>query len=520
MRVNGGPERNPQHQLAPYARAVRRRLPLVVLLVLVVVGSALAVSLTATKQYEATARIFLSQQNPVENILTTTGTQNPPDPERDLNSRLSLITTQGVAQKVIRDLRLRVSTDQLLKEVSAALEGTSNIAAIKVKDRNPRRAADIANAFAREYAASRQEAARRTIANAASLAQQQLAQLSPAERASAQGVELARSARQLQVAAALQSGQVEIVSRAEVPESPASPRPLLNALLAAILGSLLAVGLAIGIEFLDRRLKDLGEVDAYGRPLLGTIPDFPGSRPRAVVEDRETHEALLTLATNLRFFNLGQEVETLAITSPGPQEGKTSVTLGVARALSELGLRVVTLECDLRRPTFSRYTGGSDGAGLSTVLAGVVSFDDALVDVAADTLRPLDGLAGRDVPYFSVLHAGPIPPNPQALLSSAEMAAVVRRARASADVVLLDTAPVDPVSDVVTIAELVGGIVLLARLGQTRRDTLDRALRTLDHLVTPVLGIVVTGIRRRPGERYGYDGAYAPTGRATKTPSR
>jgi receptor protein-tyrosine kinase len=493
-----------QLQLAPYFKAIRRRALLIGAIVLAAVGAAEAVSLSETPQYESSARIFLSQGNPVENIIPATGSQTPADPERDLNSRLSLITTPSVASRVVDHLKLKRSPESVLSEVSATLDTNSNIATITVQDSSARRAAAIANSFATEYAASRTEAARATIAGAARLAQRQFALLSPADRTGPQGTQLARSARELQIAAALQTGNVEVVDMARPPGSASSPKPVLNGVLAGILGLLFGLGVAIALGFLDRRLRDIDDVDIHGLPLLATVPHSQTLDRLNALDMPESREALLTLATNLRFFNLGHDVETLAVTSPGPQEGKTSVTLGLSRALTEIGLRVVTLECDLRRPTFRQTVGLPPGGGISTVLAGVSTFDREVVKIASDTMKPLEPDAPDGTPFFSVVPAGPVPPNPQGLLSSAEMAHVVKYARAQADVVLLDTAPVGPVNDVVTLAELVSGIVLLARLGHTRKDALDRALRTLNHLVTPVLGVVVTGARRRRGEDYRY----------------
>ena len=498
----------PQHQLAPYVKAIRRRARLIALITLAALGVALALSLSATKQYTAHAKLFLHQENPVANIVSSSGDQGPADPQRDLNSRVSLITSETVARAVIDQLHLPETSKKLLDKVSASIDGESDIADIAATDPDPKRAADIANEFASQYVANRQQAARSTILQAADLAQRQLEQLTPAERSSAQGRGLAARARELQINAALQTGNVEIVGRALQPDSPSSPKTVLAAIVAVILGLLLGAAVAVGLEFLDRRLKDLDDLDPYGRSVLAAIPQHSGPIADAMQSDFAVREAFLTFATSLRFYNLGRDVNVLAVTSPGPGEGKTSATLGLSSALTGLGLRVITIESDLRRPMFGRYTGVMSSAGLSTVLAGVSSFENELVDIDARTLRPLDPDAGGNVPFFSILPAGPIPPNPQGLLSSAEMAAVITRARALADVVLLDTAPIGTVNDVVTLGGLTNGIALLVRLGQTRRDTLDRSLRILDNIPAPILGFVVNGARREAESYYGYDSPY------------
>jgi capsular exopolysaccharide synthesis family protein len=224
-------------------------------------------------------------------------------------------------------------------------------------------------------------------------------------------------------------------------------------------------------------------------------------------EDRGQFEGYSALATNLRFFELGPELESIMITSPGPSEGKTSVTLGTARALAALDLRVIAIEADLRRPTFAKY-GIGRGAGLSTVLAGVSDVDSSLIEVDASTLTRVEGTPSARTRTFHVLPAGPVPPNPQALLARPMMTHVIEDARAMADVVLVDVPPLGTVNDPVTLANLVDGVVLVAHIGRTTRDASRRTLRLLSNVDARMLGVVVTGAT--PGE--GYYGAYtSPT---------
>jgi len=491
----------PAGQLAPYLKTLRRHKLLIVLVTIAAAAVALALSLTSTKEYEATAKVFISQTNPVQNIVGQ-NEQQPQDPERDLNSKVALIKLASVAQAVKSQLHLHSSTQELLDEVSTSIEGTTEIVDIDVTDPHPRRAAEIANAFAKQFAAARQVSARQTIQQAATLAQQQLNGLQPADRAGPQGRELTNQLRQLQIAAALQTGGIEVASPASAPTSPSSPKTKRNTILAGFLGLILAIALALAVEAADRRIKDEEDLDGYEAPVLATVPR---PRGRGTDEDFATREAFSTLATNLRFFQLGHEVSAVMITSPAPQEGKTTTTLGLGRALASLGLRVLAIECDLRRPMFGSYTGLTSSGGLSTVLAGVSEFNRELIDLDADTLRPLDAGDDSSRPYLTVMPAGPIPPNPQGLLGSAAMREVMRSARATAEVVLLDTAPVGTVNDVVTLADLVDGVALVVRLQQTRRDRLARAMRTLGNLPAPVLGFVLTDVRRSTDAYYGYD---------------
>ena len=493
-----------EHDLGAYLKAIRRRMPLILLLTGIITAVAVVVSLAQTKEYEATARVVLSQTDPINAVIDPTTPINY-DPESDRNTRVSLIKLEAVAEAVKREENLDYATTDLLDKVTTEVEANSDIVLIKALDPDPETAATIATGFAEQYQVYRQESARESLNEAATVTSSQLEQLSPEEQASEQGRDLRAKLREIEILAAAQRGGVEVAETADVPTDPAKPKPMLNGVVAFVLGFGFAVALAVAMEFIDRRLKDEEDVEnAFGLPILATIPR-PARRSQTIVpgEDRGQFEGYSALATNLRFFELGPELESIMITSPGPSEGKTSVTLGTARALAALDLRVIAIEADLRRPTFAKY-GIGRGAGLSTVLAGVSDVDNSLIEVDASTLTRVDGATSSRARTFQVLPAGPVPPNPQALLARPMMTHVIEDARAMADVVLVDVPPLGTVNDPVTLANLVDGVVLVAHIGRTTRDASRRTLRLLANVDARMLGVVVTG--GAPGE--GYYGAY------------
>jgi capsular exopolysaccharide synthesis family protein len=519
MAPDGGQRPAPaDHDLRAYLKAIRRRMPLILLLTGIVTAAAVLLSLSQTKQYEATARIVLSQADPINQFIESSQPINY-DPESDRNTRVQLIKLDAVADAVRNRLNLDTDSDALVKKVETEVENNSDIVTITATDPDPRRAAAIATAFAEEYQRYRRESARRGLNDAAEVARQRLSELGPDEAASDQGRELRARLREIEISAAAQNGGVEVAERADVPADPARPRPLITGLLALFLGFAVAVALAAVLEFVDRRLRDDEDVEnAFGLPILATIPK-PARRSQRLIlpgEDRGQFEGYSALATNLRFFELGPELESIMITSPGPGEGKTSVTLGTARALAALDLRVIAIEADLRRPTFANY-GVGRGAGLSTVLAGVTDIDSALIEVDAATMAAVDSSSSGRSRSFHVLPAGPPPPNPQALLARPMMTHVIDDARAMADVVLVDVPPLGTVNDPVTLANLVDGVVLVARLGHTTRDASRRTLRVLENVDARILGVVVTGAPAADGYygAYGASGAEPPRERPT-----
>jgi capsular exopolysaccharide synthesis family protein len=214
------------------------------------------------------------------------------------------------------------------------------------------------------------------------------------------------------------------------------------------------------------------------------------------------------VATNLRFFELGADVRSLIVTSPQAGEGKTTLTLGVARALAAAGERVIAIEADLRRPTFATY-GLNQSVGLSNVLIGRARFSEVLVEVDAVSFQPTGGNAGA-TGTFQVVPSGPVPPNPQALLARPVMREVISEACAMADVVLIDAPPIGTVNDAVTLARQVDGVVMVARLNQTNRDAAARAVRTLQSVDARVFGVVATDSKVAPDGYYGDSSAGRP----------
>src|SRR5207244_8023755 len=185
---------------------------------------------------------------------------------------------------------------------------------------------------------------------------------------------LRQRAEQLQILAALQTGNAELVQPANVPTTPSSPTPTRDAILGLIIGILLGLGLAVLLERLDRRLKDPKEIsEAFDRPILGAIPE---SRAIANADHDPQRlapgeaEAFRMLRANLRYFNVDRQINSVLITSSAPADGKSTVAMHLASAAAGAGAKVLLMEADLRHPTLARRLGLPHDRGLSQVLAG------------------------------------------------------------------------------------------------------------------------------------------------------
>jgi capsular exopolysaccharide synthesis family protein len=497
--VEGPPDQGPagvalSEQLARLLKVLRRRWPVLVAVPALAGVVSLIIGLSEQKKYDATAKLVVNPTNQVTALLNPGAAGQSADPERDLNTEVSLITTVPLAEAVRHQLKLTEPRDQLLAQVTTSIEGTTNIVDITVRDPSPARGARIANAFATQYVAARDRQARSAFDQAAGQARAQLGSLTPAQRKSAAGLQLRSRLQELVVDGALQTGNAHVIQPAATPTSAATPRLKFDTALGVILGLILGLVVVGVLDLLDRRVKDDEEVSTLtGLPALGAIPKLRRSRGLGPLDHGpEVTEGYRSLATSLRFFKLGDQVKTLMITSPGPLAGKTSVTLSLAGALAEFGQKVIAVECDLRRPRFTEYARVAPNAGLSSVLAGLANWEDEIVEVdAARTLRGAS-TAQNGSAQFSVLPAGPTPPNPLALLSSPEMSELLTELRASADVLLVDTPPIGSLGDAVALVPWVDGVALVVRRHHTTRDALTKARATLEELHAPVLGTVLT----------------------------
>ena len=215
-------------------------------------------------RYEATAKVLLTSAEPVNLVSHSTGAPSL-DPERELNTDIALVKLDSVARKVQRELHLPLTRMQLLREVSVSPEKLSNLVGITASDLSPTRAAAIANAFAASYIDVRRAQAQGAYKTAAELAQRRLAQLEARKPAGQRGTALQQrlmrqQLHQLQTAGELQTGGAQLVDRAQVPTTAASPRPKFSAIVGALVGAMIGILAALVAGNADRRREGLAEL--------------------------------------------------------------------------------------------------------------------------------------------------------------------------------------------------------------------------------------------------------------------
>jgi non-specific protein-tyrosine kinase len=198
-------------------------------------------------------------------------------------------------------------------------------------------------------------------------------------------------------------------------------------------------------------------------------------------------EAYRQLRTNIQFASLDKPLRRLLLTSSGPDEGKSTAVANLAVTMAQAELRVIVVDCDLRRPSQHAIFHLPNKEGLTTLFLGRAPG----VSAQAHMEPPLQATA---VPGLSVLTSGPLPPNPAELLGSARMDTVLDELARRADIVLLDTPPVVAVTDAAVLSAKVDACLLVVGVGIVKRDLARRAKAQLDAVHANVLGMVVNNV--------------------------
>jgi len=493
----------------------RKWLPVLVGGVIAAALVGLGVSLVQQKTYEAKATLIvgqsLSSSNPDYSGLLVS--------QQLATTFSSIAATRSQLEAVIDQLGLATTPEELARRVDASAIPGSSLLAISAEDTDPKRAAAVANALAtrlvaetshsagraQDFQASLEAALSATQAQIASTETQVQQLLALDERTAAQEALLTTLQAQLvtlrsayatmlgMTSSAGATNTLAIVDPAVAPAEPVSPRPALNALVAALLGLLAAAGVAGLAEYRNDTVGEGKQVERLaGATVLATVgvlrpPEGWGAYPLATVVAPRSRaaEAYRTLRANLEFAAVDHGLSTLLVTSAEPGEGKTMTAANIAVTLAQAGRRVLLIDADLRLPSVHTAFAVRNEMGLTTALV-----------VEAITLDRLVQKSGQ--PNLWVLSSGPLPPNPAELLSSHRMRALLDAATAAYDVVVLDSSPIAAVTDAALLGAAVTATLLVVDSGRGKRRSLAKAREQLDRAGASVIGVV---INRDPASR-------------------
>ena len=365
--------------------------------------------------------------------------------------------------------------------------------------------------------------------------------------------------KEMGVAAEVRTSNVSIIDPAEPPLYPSRPRKLLSLLLSAVVGLMAGVGMAFFLEYLDNSLKSPEDVERQlGLPNLAVVPDFlsvehhddasgktlldgiKGKTPLNGKKDKTSlngrkevtqriagkvsrnqfhnngrefvlyhhplsviNEAYRMLRTAILLSRAGETPRTILFTSATEGEGKTATTVNTAVTFTRMGLRVLVIDADLRRPRCHQILRVYNETGLTEVLAGQGEVRDVIRPTTTENL------------FF--ISSGTLPPNPAELVGSRKMYEILLTLREEYDCIFIDSSPVMPVSDALMLSTLVDGVVLVIDGQKTPRNVVKGAQARLAQARAKILGVVLNRVNMQKGDYSYYYNQYSSYYRHTDT---
>ncbi|WP_431729351.1 polysaccharide biosynthesis tyrosine autokinase [Verrucosispora sp. TAA-831] len=436
-------------------RLVRQRWWIVLVTLVVALGLTALVTVRAQPRYVASVTFFVT--TPSQGV--TDAYQGGLFLQQRVKSYAELLTSDRLAQAAVADNQLGLTAEEIQQRVSTSTETGTVLLRASVTDTDQTRALRVTEALSAKFVELVQKVEARPDGSPGPI-------------------------------------KIEVVSGPRVTPTPVSPQPLRNTAIGTLIGLLAGVALAILRGIADVRLRDAAGLQRVtGSPLLGEIPiDASARTAPLIVGDAATSaraEAVRKLRTNLRFVDVHEPARVIAVTSALQGEGKTTMSCNLAIALAEAGWRVLLVDADLRRPKVGDYLGIDSGVGLTDVLVGDVQVGDVVQRWGDKSLL--------------VLPSGSAPPNPSELLGSKAMSDLLTALRESADIVVIDTAPLLAVTDGVVVAVQADGALLVTQQGRTSRAQVAAAARALHSVSVRLLGCVLNMARVPKAEAYQYE---------------
>lgn len=425
-------------------RVARKRWRIILVGLLSGMLCAVAITWLTPREYSAQVTIYVSAQSGADGAAAAY--QGSLLSEQKVKTFTQLLAGTLVGQGVVDRLRLDIPAAEVASKIRASAQPDTVLLTAVVTDRSPLRAKDIADATGAVFTRLVTELERPAVDRPATVT-------------------------------------ARVVEKAALPSAPTTPRTVVNLSLGLLLGLAAGGALALLRDALDTTIKSTEQLARLtGAPNLGTITRDPDMTKHPLTAHEHPHapraEAFRKIRTNLQFIDVDRPNKTIVVTSALPEEGKTTVLCNLAIVLSQAGRRVVLVESDLRRPRAVDYLGLEGAVGMTSVLAGQVSLDQALQPWARS--------------LFAVLASGPIPPNPSELLDSQQMVNLLTELRERYDTVLLDAPPLLPVTDAAVLGAASDGALLVVRYGKTTTHQVKAAMSALESASVRLLGTAFT----------------------------
>jgi capsular exopolysaccharide synthesis family protein len=492
--------------LRAYLLVLTRRWKAIVAVALLVVAAALAYTVQRDPQYQAESKVLIRQSDSARVIGNSD--LNATDAARQLNNEVQLFesgTVEDAVDKVYdgpldpKDVKASVTSD------------SSDVLTAHLTAGDADEAAALLNQYVDTFIGVRRQqrtdellAVRQEIQGKIDEVDQRIATASAAD---ANALRSQRAVYQqqiddLQVSADVSSTGVQVLTKAEPPDTPVSPKPVRDLALALVVGLVLGVGLAFLIDSLDERIRSVTDLEriAGGLPILALVPYNDRGTAAGFVATRDDAngaqaEAFRSLRTTVKFAGVDRRIKVIQVISASQGDGKTTAVANLATAFAQGGDRTSIICCDLRRPTVQDRFGVDLTPG----------FTDVMTEEA-----PLARALRRVTQNLGVLPAGTPPRNPSELLSTQRARVVIEAMAGQMDMLVIDSTPVLPVTDALVVSRLADATIVVVDSRSTTRKAVRRTLQLLHQVNAPVIGLVLNGLSEsnQPGYGYGYGHSY------------
>lgn len=335
-----------------------------------------------------------------------------------------------------------------------------------------------------------------------------------AETAKTLYTDFLQKTRQMDLETARQTADVTVAEPARVPGGPIGPSRTRSVLLAFLLSLGASIGLVFLLDHLDNTIKTVDDVSRYVRlPALGVIPSIGAQGRRlslgskqektasasvGILSPKDAYksagsiaEAYRMLRTSILLSAAGQPPKTILVTSSQPGEGKTTTTINTSICLSQLGATVLLIDADMRRPRVHKIFGIDHRKGLSNYLSS---------DISLKTV-----VQATKTPNLYVMPSGIVPPNSADLLSSEKFRLMLQKLSQHFDHILIDSPPINSVTDPVIISRQVDGVMLIVHGGKSSREMVVHSRQELANVGAKIFGVVLNNVNLN---RDGYDYYY------------
>ena len=323
------------------------------------------------------------------------------------------------------------------------------------------------------------------------------------------------------------AGSVEVIDVAKANNDPVSPDIKKNTAIALAAGFVLACGVLFLMFMLDNTVKDSDVIaKKYNKAFLGEVQNVGDEKKKKRKGSHNSARTLLTdssvpfgvvesyksIRSNVLFTLSTSDNNVIAVSSPNPGEGKSTTAANLAVAFAQTGAKVLLIDADMRKPVQHKTFDVKNKDGLSTL---IIKRSEAADSIKKNVVKGLD-----------VLPAGPIPPNPSELLASEKFASIIEDLSKQYDYVVMDTPPINVVSDAMVIKDCIGGILMVLKYAVTTEEEVADCMKQIEIAGANVLGFVLNDITAHYGKsyynykykykKYGYYGAYGYYGNSDK----